>query len=214
MGSSPIPSARPFAELLGAFDAAYAKAAPLRYAALRDGLPLDDPRWARFPDAPTELRQLHAWRDGFATGDGWMNEFETDSWYELPPLDTLHHFLPLEAAGQVADMWEDIVRSAPPRRHWKPGFVPFLEQQSFGLVVVDTVGRWGGVPGQIVAFDHSSGGDYEIVAENLGKWLELQLRLLEAGLYFSNRLPEIKAVEREVNGYYWRRVGERIPMDE
>jgi hypothetical protein len=166
LGPVPAPRERSFAELLADFDAAYLRAAPLRHARLKAGLAAAElaPAFARRGlTMPAEYGLLHEWRDGFdRTDEGWTDEHEPDGWYSQIPLtdlgDTLlAHEEVVADLDQWSELREDFARRGRPC-HFRRGFVPLLQIQSHGYVVIDMLGSFGGRPGQILEFDYMSQG--------------------------------------------------------
>lgn len=82
-------------------------------------------------------------------------------------------------------MWEEILiqkKSEGVPCYWKPGFIPFLRLQYFGCVVIDTVGYFGGVPGQLIDFDYKSGEGYSVLYKSVAHWLLTIICLLKEGI--------------------------------
>jgi hypothetical protein len=213
-----------FSALLVGFDHLYQQVAPRRYAHLQSGIDLTEVKQLMeklsVACLPEQYYQLYAWKNGFESlAEGWTNEMREDSWYELIPLNDGDHFLSWESATDLIGMWERILAEAQQNRelcYWKKGFVPFLACQNFGLYVIDTVGYFGGRPFQIISFDYKSSNGYSITHENLNKWLETQLTLLNQGLFFHpfNPASEKNAIELTwtINRYYTANFNQCIPL--
>jgi len=101
--------------------------------------------------------------------------------------------------------------------YWKTGFIPLLEDQAFGLLVVDMQGYFGGQAGQLVYFDYKCGGGYTVVHESIARWLETNIALLERGVFFRAETPaEIQAHVRigaKINGKYTKRFENPLPLE-
>lgn len=203
------PEYKSFLSLITEFDNNYKKKAPLRYAQLEDGITRDQiyssPELKNISNIPEDFINLYQWKNGLKNKGGWKNEFKEDSWYELIPLDNRNHFMSLKTIEGCINMWNGILKEARNNKeacYWKEGFIPFLMVQNYGLLVIDTVGYFEGQPGQIIQFDYKCANGYEIVYENLNKWLETKISLLQQDLLFSEQEIETDSIEKEINEYY------------
>ncbi|MCY1054877.1 hypothetical protein [Nannocystis sp. SCPEA4] len=117
--------------------------------------------------------------------------------------------------GAIVDLWsqlrEDFARRGRPC-HFRRGFIPLLQIQSHGYVVIDTIGAFGGRPGQILQFDYKSSSDFYVLHESLGKWLETMVALLDAGVFFDRLGSAAQRVEWTINGPYCHRF-RSIPIE-
>lgn len=219
-----IPSYRDLKDILEEFDILYGEKAPLRYKQLRKGLSKEKieklSSSLHAATLPDDYITLYSWANGMKNPpSGWRNEMMSDSWYELVPLDSTGHFIGISDAAGLIEMWQEIAVEAKEKGepcYWKKGFIPFIELQHYGLVVVDTVGYWGGKAGQIVSFDYKCANGYYIVAESLGKWWEEKLQLLKNDLFFNLDDHDHEAEHRiteEVNGYYTRKFPSEIKLN-
>ncbi len=212
------------AELIQEFDRLYQEQAPLRYTTLQPGYDfaaMDKLCAQLHVDALLEdYVALYRWKNGQQDlRDGWMNEFEEDAWYESVPLDDGGHFVSIESAIQLVGMWEEIKAekdAAQQPCYWKDGFIPLLEEQAYGLVVVDTRGYFGGQAGQLLYFDYKCSDGYTVLHESIARWLETAIALLERGIFFQAETPtEIQAQVRignKINGKYTRRFENPLPL--
>lgn len=215
-----LPEYQELEALITEFDTLYRQAAPQRYALLQEGLGLDAEKICRHTipvhELPQDFFHLYAWKNGMLSPfEGWKNEFSDDSWYELPPLDSCDHFLSLEGIAASIAMWEDILQAKRQQGkvcYWKPGFIPFLAAQHYGLSVIDTVGYFGGQPFQVVFFDYKCANGYTVIHENLSKWLETCVVLLRQGLLFARYDTDIIDIKAQINGYYTDRFPSCIPL--
>ena len=217
-----VPETRPFDLLLKEFDQLYRSAAPMRYDLLQEGLGSDAAaRCQEIPgveNVPDELIQLYQWKNGMRhLDDGWTSEFGQDACWETTVLDNRAHFNSLEHAVGTIEMWEEIAQEkklAEEPCYWRKGFVPLLEAPFWQLVVVDTVGLFGGIPHQIIVFDYKCTNGFSIAHESLNKWLETQVERLKAGVMFEEWSTEEDRVERGINDYYTRQFPDEIPLEQ
>jgi cell wall assembly regulator SMI1 len=206
------------------FDRLYREQAPLRYALLQPGHPFTAraPLYAqlRVETLPEEYIALYGWKNGLQNlRDGWVSEFEEDAWYESVPLDESGHFVSIERACMLVEMWEEIKAekdAATQPCYWKRGFVPLLEDQGFGLLVVDTRGYFGGNVGQLIYFDYKCGNGYTVVHESITRWLETNIALLERGIFFkAETYAETEAriqISAAINGDYTQHFDTPLPL--
>ncbi len=211
--------------LIQEFDCLYQEQAPLRYATLQPGYAFAavDELYARLQvDAlPEEYIALYRWKNGQQDlRDGWVNEFEEDAWYESVPLDDGGHFVSIESAVMLAEMWREIKTekdAAQQPCYWKEGFIPLLEEQAYGLVVVDTRGYFGGEVGQLVYFDYKCGDGYTVLHASIARWLETAIALLERGVFFQAKsVKDVQAcvkIQKAINGRYTRRFHHPLPLE-
>jgi cell wall assembly regulator SMI1 len=213
------------AKLIQRFDRLYRERAPRRYATLQPGYDFAavDELCARLPvDAlPEAYVALYRWKNGQQDlPDGWVSEFEEDAWYESVPLDDSGHFVSVESAITLIEMWREIKAekaAANQPCYWKEGFIPLLEEQSYGLVVVDTRGYFGGEAGQLIYFDYKCADGYRVVHKSIARWLETSIALLERGVFFrAETFEEIQArvkIQKAVNGRYTQRFRHPLPLE-
>jgi len=126
------------------------------------------------PGAAT-LLDLYRWKGG-QTDPLAPSLRENYTWLSIPEL--------FEAKDMLDDMakggeWDDEGETW--ISWWVPGWVPFFERGS-DLYLVDTVGSFGGKPGQILEFLHDS-EDRQIVAPSFDAWLRVWVDSLEANLW-------------------------------
>lgn len=209
-----------FAALLEEFEERFARLAPQKFAALQPGCVVDGPTLARrfrCATVPDELVELYGWRNGFAPDiDGWTCELYPDRSYTTVPLDDVAHYPCIDVVEHSVNQWIDIAdepRAADQPSQWRAGFVPFLELQSYGLVVIDTEGRFG-TAGQLLSYSYRErGGPYHVVAETLHHWLHEQVVLLREGLFLKppGAGPDFfqarVAIQNAIHGSFWARVG-------
>ncbi len=213
------------AQLIQEFDRLYQEQAPLRYATLQPGYDFVavDALCARLQVAslPEGYIALYRWKNGQQDlRDGWVSEFEEDAWYEFVPLDDSGHFVSIESAIMLAEMWREIKvekDAANQPCYWKEGFIPLLEEQAHGLVVVDTRGYFGGEAGQLVYFDYKCGDGYTVLHASIARWLETAIALLARGVFFrAEAFQEIQArvkIQKAVNGRYTQRFRHPLPLE-
>lgn len=198
-----------FADLIVEFDHHYQRQAPQRYLQLRSGLEDRDLQGLAeklgLEALPSDWIALYRWKDGMQDlPQGWRSEFAEGKWHETIPLDGASHWMSAEVAVSIRRMWQDILWESRAQRtacYWRDGFLPFLNIQSYGHSVIDTIGHFGGKPFQIVSFDYKCTNGYRIDYENLNKWLETKVGLLKRGLLFERNHAAMQ-VEREINGYF------------
>lgn len=213
------------AQLIQEFERLYQEQAPLRYATLQPGYDFAavDALCARLQvdSLPEEYIALYRWKNGQQDlSDGWVSEFEEDAWYESVPLDDGGHFVSIESATRLVSMWQEIkaekVATNKPC-YWKDGFIPLLEEQAYGLIIVDTRGYFGGKAGQLVYFDYKCGDGYTVVHESIARWLETAIALLERGIFFrAESVRDIQArvkTQQAINGRYTRRFRHSLPLE-
>jgi len=205
------------ATLIGEFDRLYQEQAPRRYATLQPGYAftaVNELRARLQVDAlPEEYIALYRWKNGQQDlPEGWESEFEEDAWYEFVPLDDSGHFVSIESAVMLTEMWQDIKAekdAAQQPCYWKEGFIPLIEEQAYGLVVVDTRGYFGGEVGQLIYFDYKCADGYTVLHESIAHWLETAIALVEHGVFFqAETFEEIEArveIQKAVNGCYTQR---------
>lgn len=213
------------AQLIQEFERLYQEQAPLRYATLQPGYDFAavDALCARLQvdSLPEEYIALYRWKNGQQDlADGWVSEFEEDAWYESVPLDDSGHFVSIESAVILAEMWREIKAekaAAQQPCYWKEGFIPLLEEQAYGLVVVDTRGYFGGKSGQLLYFDYKCGDGYTVVHESIARWLETAIALLECGVFFqAESVKDIQArvkIQKTINGHYIRHLHYPLPLE-
>jgi cell wall assembly regulator SMI1 len=119
----------------------------------------------------------------------------------------------------LEEMWREIKAkkdAAQKPCYWKNGFVPLLEDQNFGLLVVDTQGYFGGNAGQLIYFDYKCANGYTVVYENIARWLETNIALLERGIFFkAETYAETKArvqISTAINSGYTQRFRNPIKL--
>lgn len=66
---------------------------------------------------------------------------------------------------------------------WNKKWLPFIEENSDFITVIDFEGSYGGKKGQIIAFDYKAMEDRSIIHESFDKWLETTVAIKEAGLW-------------------------------
>ena len=208
--------------LLRELDERYRDAAPVRYSLLRDGAHDDITPEARETlgvDAlPDELTTLYAWRDGMRhDGEGWPgDEYAEGHPFEPVCFDSRHHFISRDGAVDLAAMWTDIVAgedgAASQPRHWRRGFIPLLQEGSYGLTVIDTTGLHTGAHGQLLRFDYKAREDYVVVAESVRHWLAGIVMMLREGVLFADPDGQRRRIEEAVHGAFWGRVGRSVPL--
>ncbi|MBN1919830.1 MAG: SMI1/KNR4 family protein [Anaerolineae bacterium] len=212
-------------QLIQNFDRLYQEQVPLRYATLQPGhdFVAVDELCARLQvdSLPEEYIALYRWKNGQQDlPDGWVSEFEEDAWYESVPLDDTGHFVSIESAISLVRLWREIKAgkaAANQPCYWKEGFIPLLEEQAYGLVVVDTRGYFGGKAGQLLYFDYKCADGYTVVHESIARWLETNIALLERGVFF--RAESIKDIQTRVrigaklNGKYTKRFQNPLPLE-
>ncbi len=83
-----------FNTLLQKFDLEYKEKVPQRFQNLNEGIDINEKKndWMvklKVDSIPDEMIKLYHWKNGFkALPEGWTNEFEEDSWFELIPRST------------------------------------------------------------------------------------------------------------------------------
>lgn len=198
------------------FDALYAHEAPLRYEQLNPGYTGGDLKQRFQVDyLPDDYVQLYQWKNGFrALAGGWRNEFnhEEELYYEMIPLLEMYHWLSVESVLYYQTAIERIThekRSRGELCQWKPGFILF----QLGLavpdewLVIDTVGYFGGVPGQIMTVDVVARKDvYRVVSRSVTHWLLHDIMLIKAGVFGHGDDKEWyeqeEEIDEQINGVY------------
>lgn len=202
-GKEGMPISLDMPTLLKEFDALYAQSVPLRYAQLQPGYTQYDlEEKFQVNHIPEEYKLLYQWRNGLAYQEiGWKDEFKEDYWYEVMPLYDSSGWVSVEGALSLKEMWEEILAEKKEQQQpcfWKPGFIPFLDVQSYGLVVLDTVGYFGGEPGQLVEFDYKSGGGYSIPYASISYWLHTVNETIKAGLFTHDESIKWRQLESSI----------------
>jgi cell wall assembly regulator SMI1 len=203
-------SLQSMSELIKEFDAVYKQAAPLRYERLLPGYTSSDMKEKlRVEDLPEDYQLLYQWRNGLSYSEkGWKDEFLKDSWYEVAPLYGGSGWESIDDTVSTISMWENIMNEQKQRQqpcYWKPGFIPFLRQQNFGWMVLDTVGYFGGVSGQIIAFDYKCANGYTIKYQSMAHWLfTITMLVKEGALREEHETDRMTKIENHINGGYIR----------
>ena len=102
--------------------------------------------------------------------------------------------VPLYDILRLQQAWNRLEKEASSQRfrpgeYWNAGWIPFLEMEDWGLGVIDTVGCFGGTPGQIIQFNHKSGAERNITHASFDAWLLLLIEQLERANFFQHRYP-------------------------
>ncbi|WP_314034170.1 hypothetical protein [Xanthocytophaga flava] len=213
-----------FTSMLIEFDLLYQQVVPLRYARLSSGIDrvIIESTLKSFGilAIPEDFFALYGWKNGFETMLEWWKDEYGEGYYEMIPLDDCYHWMNMANIEMTLEIWHEHIKNAKRTNqlcYWKHGFIPFLQMQSSGLMVIDTIGYWNGIPGQIAAFDYKCSGGYQVVHQDLSKWLETQLELLKNGIFFSPdtllEMEESIAIIAEINDSYTSRFPISIPLD-
>lgn len=114
--------------------------------------------------------ELHAWRDGSPEFPGMWQGLELLS---LGGSRSIKRIMDgLEADGTF-DRWA-------PNEWWNPGWVPIFDNHSYDTYVIDTVGSFGGEPGQILHW-MKDGAARPAIAPSLDAFLQVFCDLVDDG---------------------------------
>jgi predicted DNA-binding WGR domain protein len=115
----------------------------------------------------TSFYSLYSWRDG-SKGDDFCGDLQ---------------LLPLASIVETKKLMDELGKtSAAPGQWWNDGWIPFLDDHSYDVVAIDTVGCFGGRPGQIIQFAKDD-DTRQILHRSFDAWLETFVTALEKGLY-------------------------------
>ncbi len=118
---------------------------------------------------PPELAELLGWADGCAD----------------EPLLENFYLMSAKEIAEAASMMRGLLRAGDFHGKidwWVDGWVPFLDNRCGDFVCIDTVGSFGGAPGQLVELLHDA-PDRDRMAPSLGAFLEALTSAFEAGLF-------------------------------
>ncbi|HAA55416.1 MAG TPA: hypothetical protein DCE42_11710 [Myxococcales bacterium] len=109
----------------------------------------------------------------------WHNGSYLDGYFHRPLFDG-EHLLSLEGILGSKEAFDVNEREGSfdtwePGGWWHLGWVPFMEIDSWFVVVIDTFGSYGGKPGQIIAFDYKSASDRAIRHPSFEDWLRCMI---------------------------------------
>lgn len=115
---------------------------------------------------PNSLRALLKWRAG--------EPCFIHNQYLMSCAEIAEHF---EDMGGMADIdgWKD-------PNHWHKGWYAFSSDGG-DCLVIDPHGSWGGVPGQVLEFDHEGDSEKTICAPGFDVWFETYVTALESGVF-------------------------------
>ncbi len=165
---TPKPESKPPA-LISRFEKALEKARPGFIKSLRGGA--SDAAVAKAEkklgaELPTALRDLLAWRDGAKGKKAFYFGY---------------HLLDLNGLLGVKKMMDELATEKPPG-WWNEGWLPFLDDFSSSVVVVDTLGSYGGVKGQVLQWSRDE-KIRRIYHPSFERWLESFAAGMEAGIF-------------------------------
>jgi len=192
---------------------------PKFYATLNPGLPVEELSHAEsvfgFP-LPQELKMLYSLHNG-------QHRKSFADRAALPGITSMiwpGDWMPM---ARVIEEWtlkneifgrDDDFSHLPPEfggklNWWNRRWIPFIDIVGLDLLCLDTLGSFGGKPGQIIQFIHNE-NCREIRYPNLYMWLLTTLRLLQAPNMLDEEgdfdiwRPEVKKITKELNpGYPW-----------
>ena len=123
-------------------------------------------------ELPASFDALYRWHDGQPPlSDGFVFDMELLSLEGI--LDAKKGLDEIEAEGAF-NKWNR-------GQWWNPAWVPFLDDRSSRTVVIDTVGSFGGKPGQILTFRNDS-PTRTVLFPSFDEWLQAAASILAQGI--------------------------------
>jgi cell wall assembly regulator SMI1 len=178
--------------------------------------PASEVEIARFQEAiglllPDSFYAFYRWHNGSQYAEARLASV---------PLYDAYHVLSLEGILQTKQMFDEHQRNGvfdawEEGVYWNLGWVPYLEIDYWYVQCIDTVGCFGGQPGQVLGFDYKSASDRSVEHRSFDKWLETLIEVAKAGLLNSGieeeeearedeyqRFEALEEIEKRVNGEY------------
>lgn len=120
---------------------------------------------------------LYAVADGqVATGDSAFPPSVYDNYYWMPLTEVDEVRQDLDGMAKVGEWDDERTRVI---NWWVPGWLPLLTDGNSNYICIDTVGAFGGAPGQIIEFIHDD-DERLVLAPNFDAWFTAWVAALDA----------------------------------